>query len=147
MTEPKIFSKTEALQMVDKATKNLINRIFDPNNEANRIANKAKNEWMEKEITRRVKEALTTERQAFKEKMDSLTINSDDLTGMTERIKTSYDAMMLELRKLEERNQNTEKVCETMITLTANVSGLTGSLDKIINLLEKKSKTNRDVVA
>ncbi len=147
MAEEKIYTIRQALEMVRKSNIDLIKRIHDPNNEANKIVEAKRKEWREAEITKRVKEALTTERQAYKEKMDSLSVNTDDLKGLIGTTKGAYDAMMIKLKDMKEREDNSAEVYDTFATLVANVSGLTGSLDKIVRLLERKSKPDRDVVA
>lgn len=155
MIEPKIFSKTEALEMVKKAVtaNNNRNRIFlnkmlDPNNEANRLCEAKRKEFTEAEIKRRVKEEVKTEREALTSHIDKLTISYQELTGLGDRIKSSYDGLMLELNQLRERKEDINKVCETLIELTANVSGLTTTLDKAITRLEKgKTTTDRSMLS
>lgn len=141
------YTRRQVLEIVKKAKLDLINEIHDPNNPANKILEAKRKEWREAEITKRVKEALTTERQAYKEKLDGLTANTNDLKGLIGSTKASYDAMMLKLENMKEFEGNFAKITDTFIKLTANLSGLTTSLDKIVGLVEGKSKTDRDVVA
>lgn len=141
------YTQKDVLRIIEQTVNNTTDRIFAFNEKANIVVEKVRKKQMETEITKRVKEALITEREAYKERLDRLTANTNDLKGLIGTTKATYDAMMIKLENMKERENSSAELYETFVNLVANVSGLTNSLDKIVRLLEKKSKPDRDVVA
>lgn len=132
MTEPKIFSRSEALQMVRKSAIDAINRFTDPTSEANILCQQKLKELGEKEIEKQVAKRLEPEREAVRSELDRLQANHDELLNVLKTSKAGYDAIMLKITAIEQREENYEKLYDTMTKLIA-------TLTYMVNLLEKKT--------
>ena len=137
------------LKEAHKIAENIIKDHYDSPEikEANRIATQRMEELMQEEVKRRVKEQLEPQREAFANQTDKLAISYNEVVKVIGCIKGTHDALLQRLDAFEQTGENSNKVYDTLTSLVANVSGFTGTLDKIITLLERKSKTDRKMIS
>lgn len=143
LAEPKTYSKSEVLEIVRKSNIELINRIHDPNSEANILMAKKMKEITDAEISRQVEQRMKGERETIGNELDRLQSNYDEVVKVIGCIKGTHDALLQKLDAIQQREENSTRLYETMVKLTASLQNTSEAFARMLNLLERKTGTKK----